>query len=233
MTWIAGVDGCRQGWCVALANLDTGARDIRIVRRFADVLALPEAPDVICVDMPIGLPDATPAGGRDCERDARAVLGPRRSSVFSTVGRKALDGRSQTEATRLSRAGGGGGISAQAWGLSGKLREVDAAMTPELQSRVYEVHPELCFWAMNGRAPMTYAKTTRPGAEHRRDALIGAGKPEDFIDAALDRTEARVDDVLDACAALWTARRIHAEKAERMPGSPVHDARGLDMAIWF
>ena len=41
------------------------------------------------------------------------------------------------------------------------------------------------------------------------------------------------DDVLDACAALWTAGRIFLGTAMRIPEIIERDARGLDMAMWF
>ena len=129
MTWVAGADGFKKGWYVVLANLDTDAWSARVVPSFATLLELPETPSVVCVDMPIGLPEHTPPGGRQCEAMARSVLGPRRSSVFSAVGRQALGCASRAEADGLSTGSGGIGIGAQAWGLAAKLREVDHAMT--------------------------------------------------------------------------------------------------------
>jgi predicted RNase H-like nuclease len=43
---------------------------------------------------------------------------------------------------------------------------------------------------------------------------------------------ARLDDVLDAFAALWVARRIEAGAARPLPPRPPRDGRGLRMAIW-
>ncbi len=58
-------------------------------------------------------------------------------------------------------------ISKQIFHLFPKMREIDALMTPELQVRVFEVHPELAFWAMNGKAPLSLPKKvkSRPYAE--------------------------------------------------------------------
>jgi predicted RNase H-like nuclease len=41
------------------------------------------------------------------------------------------------------------------------------------------------------------------------------------------------DDINDAFAVLWTARRIHAGRARVIPDPPEKDARGIDMAIWY
>jgi predicted RNase H-like nuclease len=39
------------------------------------------------------------------------------------------------------------------------------------------------------------------------------------------------DDLLDACACAWSARRIAEGRAVRFPADPPQDARGLRMAI--
>lgn len=129
MTWVAGADGCKRGWSVVLCEVETGQWATRIVAGFADLFELAEAPGIICADIPIGLHEHTPPGGRACEALARSVLGPRRSSVFSALGRQVLASLTQADAHATSLAGGGIGIGAQAWGLAAKLREVDAAMT--------------------------------------------------------------------------------------------------------
>ena len=43
---------------------------------------------------------------------------------------------------------------------------------------------------------------------------------------------AQADDILDAFALCWTARRLAAGDAIRLPELPPHDARGLRMEIW-
>src|SRR5262249_61929142 len=86
-SWFAGVDGCRGGWVVAFARRQSGELRVRVVPRFADVLAAPEAPAVIAVDIPIGLPET---GGREADRIARSFVGMRRSSVFPVPSRRAV-----------------------------------------------------------------------------------------------------------------------------------------------
>ena len=76
--WIAGADGCPIGWVVAFAR-PVGEVHVRIVPDFADVLAAPEAPIIVAVDMPIGLLDE---GTRACEIDARRLLGRSAGTVF-------------------------------------------------------------------------------------------------------------------------------------------------------
>ena len=233
MTWVAGADGFKSRWLVVLWHLDSGELRPRVVASFAGLLTLTEHPAILCVDIPIGLPATTLPGGRACEREARAVLGPRRSSVFSAVGRDALASPSRVEAHQTSRSAGGIGIGAQAWGLAHKLKDADAAMTPARQSIVHEVHPEVSFWAMRGGTPMRDSKKTPSGSAERRAALEGGGLPADQLRQHMALLKSGHDDFLDACAAAWTARRILLGQAGRFPLTPERDERGLDMTIWY
>lgn len=233
MRWVAGADGYKSRWCVVLHDLDTDEFRARIVPTFAGLLGLAERPGIVAVDIPIGLPAFTAPGGRACEREARRILGRRASSVFSAVGRGALAGASRAEADGLSRAAGGLGIGAQAWGLAEKLKEADAVMSPERQRLVHEVHPEVSFWAMNGCAAMPAGKKSPEGERDRVEALVTAGLPRGFVEALPAGLRVGRDDFLDACAAVWTAGRIAAGVAGRLPAHEDRDARGLDQAIWY
>jgi len=209
LTFVAGVDGCRGGWAVALAD-DDAIVDLRIVPRFADVLEL--GCDTFAVDMPIGLPDRGP---RACDIEARRLLGPRRSSVFPAPTRPMLEASSYADALAIA------GLSKQAFNLLPKIREVDAVMTPLLQGTVVEVHPELCFSRLIG-APCRWPKRTADGRAERI-AVVHPG---------IDRppSGAAWDDVLDACALVATARRLVVGDVERL-GDGSRDARGLRCEI--
>ena len=232
MVWLAGVDGFKHRWCVVLGNPEAHEFLPPRVGNFQDIRNLPEHPTIIAVDLPVGLPDVTLPGGRTCDRIAREIVGPRASSVFSPVGRKALQGESRAEADGLQRSAGGIGIGAQAWGLRKKLLEVDALMTPSRQDVVREVHPEVSFCTMKG-SKLDFGKKTTEGERERLEELIEQGFPENFMVAKLVGLGSRRDDFLDACAALWTATRIYRGTAQRIPATVERDSRGLDMAIWF
>jgi predicted RNase H-like nuclease len=198
-----------------------------------ELLSLSEDPKIVALDLPIGLPDITLPGGRSCERLARSLLGWRRArSVFSAVGRRALQADTRAEADEINRKGGGVGIGAQAWGLSKKLREVDALITPDRQQLIREIHPEVSFAEMSGLA-REHGKKSRAGKQERIAALVDQGFPVSFVQTVPAGVRAAQDDFLDACAAVWTAERIYRGVAKRIPEIPEHDERGLDMAIWF
>jgi predicted RNase H-like nuclease len=233
MTWVAGADGIKKGWRIVLSEIETDTWTTRDVPAFSELLKLRESPAIVCVDMPIGLHEHTPPGGRECESLARGLLGARRSSVFSALGRQTLACLTRADADAMSVAAGGIGVGAQAWGLAAKLLEVDQAMSTERQTVVFEVHPELCFWAMNGRQPMRHAKKTGAGENDRIAALVQSGVSKTFLDKMLGVLRGGRDDFIDACAAAWTARRVFEGAAERLPNKVVRDGRGLDMAMWF
>jgi len=234
--WVAGADGCRAGWIVALKDLDTGDLNLCLVESFEEILALTEEPEIIALDMPIGLLKGAQPGGRTCDRAARALLGrPRSSSVFSPPVREALRFCDYQRALEVNRASSKHrlGFSRQAFGLFPKLREVDWLMSPALQSWVKEVHPELCFLEMNCGQAVRANKKKPAGREQRRALLEEAGFWPG--QAALDRfkrKEAQPDDCLDALAACWSAERIFRGLALRLPENPEQDARDLCMEIW-
>jgi predicted RNase H-like nuclease len=215
MVAVAGVDGCRGGWVVVHEGRAAVYGD------FTRVLgALPDDA-VVAVDIPIGLADQHEPGGRDVDRAARRQLGPKRSSVFSAPPRSVLGARTLADARRR-----GGRLTLQTLNLLPRIEDVDAVMTPELRSRVFEVHPELSFAAMDGGAPVLAPKRTATGARRRQHLLarVAVEVPERPPGAALD-------DVLDACALAWSARRIADGIASRIPAVPTCDAHGLRMEI--
>jgi predicted RNase H-like nuclease len=235
MVWIAGVDGCRAGWFVVLRVAGAGEARGRVVARFTDVLALPERPERIAIDIPIGLLDAGEPGGRACDREARRLLGPRGCTVFSPPVRCALACADYCTALQTCRASSrhGLGISRQCFNLFGKLREADAAMTPARQERLIETHPELCFYEMDGGRPLEEPKRSAQGRAARVRLLQKAGFADpEGLRGQHSVSQVKADDVLDACAACWTAERHLGGGATRVPVGPPRDARGLRMEIW-
>ena len=237
MAWVAGVDGCSFGWLAVLHETSTGARISHCKKSFAEILELPENPQVIAVDMPIGLADEAIRGGRICDGSARKMLGRiRGSSVFSSPVRAALahtlDYASANCANRKSSTQEIG-LSRQSFGILRKIKEVDELMSAEIQNRVFEVHPELCFYEMNGSKPIESGKRSSAGAAERRRLLEGIGFRA-FLQSKTDclGSEAALDDLLDASAACWSARRIMEKTAVAIPENSSLDAKSLRMQIW-
>ena len=205
-----GVDAARGGW-IAVALADGRFVDAVLERRFPAVLERFEDADVIGVDVPIGLPE--PGVRRRADIEARMVVGARRSSIFFTPSRAALDAPTYSEARRIAPS-----TSAQGWALRTAILDVDRVR----DARVREVHPEVTFAVLAGE-PLAFAKRTWNGHRERLRLLQGVGiKLPEHLDAGL----VAADDVVDAAVAAWTGMRIARGEhvtfpADPLPGEPV------------
>jgi predicted RNase H-like nuclease len=199
-----GVDAARGGW-IAVALVDGRFVDAAFERRFPALLErFPEA-EVFGVDVPIGLPD--PGVRRRADLAARAIVGPRRSSVFFTPSRSALESPTYSAARAVAPD-----TSAQAWALRTGILDVDRVRDP----RVREVHPEVSFAVLAGE-PIAFAKRTWNGQHLRRRLLAEAGIE---IPHRLDAGLVGADDVLDAAVVAWTATRIARGEHMTFPADP-------------
>lgn len=229
---VAGVDGCPAGWIAALWN---GADELtlRLCPSFADVMALHA--QIIAVDMPIGLPERS---GRAPEREVRARLGERQSSVFAVPAEKAVYCAEYPEACRVNllHSDPPKKVSKQCFHLFPKMREIDGLIAPRHQSRIFESHPELAFWVMNGETPLSLPKKMKSqpypeGLDLRRSLLRRHGVPVDGLSHEYRRRDVGPDDLLDACACTFVAWRILNGRSIRFPSDPPLNARGLRMEI--
>lgn len=230
---IIGVDGCPGGWLAVSYDVEAGTLTPRVHPYFAALLAAYPNASCVAVDIPIGLAEGEP---RRCDRAARRVLGkPKASSVFPAPDPRVLTAATYEQASERSYALIGRKVTKQGFAIFPKILEVNWALTPALQGRVFEVHPEVCFWALAGGRPMEHAKRTKEGFEERRALLAEAFGPAvpKRDDAGRWARPASPDDVLDAIVAAWTARRAAQGKAGRLPPEPAVDARGLRMEMIY
>ncbi|MGE0005138.1 MAG: DUF429 domain-containing protein [Parvibaculaceae bacterium] len=231
-TLVAGVDGCPAGW---IATLWDGAGELssRLCADFAEVMTLPAA--IVAVDMPVGLPERS---GRPPEREVRTRLGERRSSVFAVPAGKAVYCTDYRDAcaVNLLHSDPPRKVSKQCFHLFPRMREIDALIAPAHQSRIFESHPELAFWVMNGETPLALPKKLkgRPhpgGLALRRELLRKHGVPVDTLAHHYRRHDVGPDDLLDACACTFVAWRIFNRRSIRFPADPPLNDRGLRMEI--
>ncbi len=228
---VIGVDGCPGGWIAAVWGVGL---DFHLCPTFTDILALAGEP--IAVDMPIGFDSVCSPGGREAERAARATLERgRKSSVFPSPARAVIAANPATlaeaNAINVANSNPPKRLSAQCFGLMKKLVELDLLMTPDLQQRVFESHPELAFWAMSGEKSVAPSKKTPEGHRIRLNLLRGAGLPLPEVLPVFSASRVARDDILDACACAWVARRILEKKHFCFPANPPMDAKGLRMEI--
>lgn len=226
---VAGIDGARGGWVVVTVGCEGNeATDVRLVPDLRGVIAQIDTGTLAAaaIDIPIGL---AADGPRRADIEARQRLGTRRSSVFPAPVRSVLAATTYEEACALSRAACGKAIPMQLFNILPKIREVDTLITPERQQRLFEMSPELSLAMLSG-APMAHGKTTPAGRAERIDALgrvFGAEEIERHL--CEPPRGARRDDVLDAFAGAWTARRHATGQQLRLGGDT--DERGLRMEV--
>jgi len=238
--WVAGVDGCKAGWIAAFVGANHEDVRLRVVEHFTDVFAAPEEPCLVAVDIPIGLPAHIGPQGRGPERAVRPLLGNRQSSVFAVPSRGAVYERDYREACRvaLETSDPPKKVSKQLFMIAPKIREVDETLrnTLSLADRVFEVHPEVAFWRLNGGRALPEPKKVKgrpfgPGLALRRTLLAANG----FSKAATEQAAppgAAIDDLLDSLACAAIARRILDGVAAPFPDPPLRDEFGLPVAIW-
>ena len=225
---VAGVDGCRSGWIAVEAQSDLSKAELKFAPNWHD---LKSTARIVCVDMPIGL---SRNGVRQCEVEARTLIAPHGSRVFKTLPRESLKFAQEkwNEANQWSKSQGHGGISKQIWNIRPKIKELDRALEPSDQSRVYESHPELAFARLNGRA--LESKHSAAGLSVRKQLLLRAGftKLDDWLQR-LRGNGAKPDDLYDACVLVLTARNILRGEGLFVPTVEQRDSRGFRMAIAY
>ena len=228
---LAGIDGCPNAW-IAVTQAGDGAivsHHISDLETFLDQ----HQPRVVAIDIPIGLVES---GARACDVEARRLLGKRKTSVFPAPILPAIAARDRLAAHEISMAIHGKGVASQSFGIYAKVKEVDDLLhaRPDLRDSIYEIHPELSFYAWNGDRPMSNPKRTGPGFMERVSLVESVFGPDAFnqVRANHRRTRVAEDDILDAFAALWTARRIAFGTALTCPTPPQTSPTGLRMAMW-
>jgi predicted RNase H-like nuclease len=199
---VLGVDGCPGGW-VAVELADgafTGARFAAELRTLVDTTTVA----VVAVDMPLGLRDE---GWRAADHAARAVLGPRRASVFLVPPRSVWQHADFAAANAHCRLLTGSGLTQQTWGLRHKVLEADA-LRERMPGRLYEVHPEVAFAAM--------AVRPRTDPAEAWFAMVAAGR--------------ETGDLLPGDVLAADARAVVARGA--VPGVPAHAPLAYAKTTW-
>jgi len=240
---VAGVDGCKAGWFVAIASATRqsdrsdapGVFELKsscIASSFVEVLSKTRDCELVCVDIPIGLSNG--AKPRECDVAARKFLrGQRASSVFPAPIRPCLLAEDYKTASGICFERSGKKLNRQSFALLKKIRQVDGLMTPALQRRVREIHPEISFWALNNQEAIQQNKKTVPGQAQRHKLLQRIFTDMDNILSKLPTVGFAMDDAFDALAAAWTAGQAVIGKAETLPKNPELDGKGLRMEILY
>ena len=208
-----GVDGCSVGWIAVQFDKDS----YEAAGLYENIEELwvdhGDAAEQILIDVPIGLFENSNAK-RPCDDVARKKLSPNRhSSVFPVPVRPAVHEESYEDAKETQEKRTDGSLGVQSWAITDKIAELDSFLReaePDARGTIREAHPEVCFWALNGKSATEYSKTGQPAAAfwERIEILeaIDGEIVDDIRDASTD-LDAKVgnDDVIDAFALALTA----------------------------
>ena len=114
--------------------------------------------------------------GRLCDYEAKDKIGDLKSAVFKTPSRQTIEEVGKLPegclpATHLQyrfKQSAVKGISLQTFAIAHKVAEVDEIMRCRVdnkQPEIREVHPEVCFWALNKGGPL---KSRKKGKKERK-----------------------------------------------------------------
>lgn len=233
----AGVDACKGGWVVAKSKTwPCRERPVMaICADFTSVIALTADCNRVAVDIPIGIPSGKQV--RLCDREAKAFLQKNEHSpaaVFFTPPRESLSAENPAEFQKLHTTARKVGAGYPVWGIVSKIKQADEVMSPELQERVIEFHPELA-WLRLARQNLTTKHDNEGIAERKKTLMKFVPELErilrwkDFLGRA-----AAIDDLLDALVGIGVARDSLRGSTYRLPNQVEEvDKKGLRMEIWY
>ena len=243
-----GVDGCRCGW-VSVGFNDIGEYELKAFFTFEELVEYYHAAKLILVDMPIGLPEG--AEERLSDPEAKAHLGSRKQTVFRAPTRQAMTHLAGNPGDRegakaIEQRITGKLLTNQTLEIMPKINEVDRVMRSRGQNanpEIREIHPEVCFWALNDRRPMNYKKVESAGVKERLSVLglveerttdIFAAGCSEFPGKGTNKVVAE-DDILDALAVAVTAYRGSPDRLQALPENKEcqRDGKGLRMEMVF
>ena len=193
------------------------------------------ASDLTLIDIPIGL-KSSGSEERQCDCEARKLLGRRGSSVFPAPCRQALECRDYAEGSSVNQSVTGRKLSRQSWAIVRKISEVDSVVRnlPE-RRKLREMHPEICFMALNGGEPMGHNKKKAAGQAERL-AVLSLYRPD--AETIFQEGRARWlkkdlanDDILDALIGAVVASRP--DWLVSLPMPPEEDDLGLSMEMVY
>jgi predicted RNase H-like nuclease len=215
-----GLDGFRQGWVAAWIE-DSGDHGFSYSRSAAELLSGPF--ERAMIDVPIGLPER---GYRLCDREAKKLVG---SAVFLGVRRNIWAFADCDAANEFywQSEGRGRGISRQLWGIRGKVQEIDEFISPQLQGKVMETHPEVVFWKLAGEKAFAKKKSAEGRAERIRILKENGFTQIDSLMVQRKGSGIGRDDLIDACVCAIAAR-----DAKHILGGDL-DSRGLRMEMHY
>lgn len=227
-----GLDACKSGWFYIALSKESF--DFGVVTKAEQLLAISSPSTRLFIDIPIGLTNTA----RQCDIEARKRLGKRKSSVFPSPSRAALNASSYEDANQKNVAASGKKLSKQSYAIMPKIKEIDQLIQskPLAKTIIKEVHPELCFWALNKEIPLEHYKKTTAGFQERLNILkhYDLNAEANIARAFLHSSSLGVarDDVVDAFVNALTASFPDA-LLRKLPETTNYDEYGIAMQMLY
>ena len=221
---VAAVTPCPGGWLVASAKLHAATfapEDPRVLAKFAEVFEERPQFDVIALNAPIGYPD-DPEEGRTCDRAARKLLGRRAMTVRNAPTRETVESGLVRLDERLDA------VSLVLLAALRRGRGRDAAVPPAHRLRGPPRAQLLRHQLGHAAQALEAHRGGRRGAARAAREADPRHPPRPRLRAA---TGCRRRTSTTSAALLWTARRIFAKAATRIPEHPEWDTEGLRREI--
>ena len=227
MSSVIGIDGCKAGWIIA-KTLENESISFQIIKNLNDLKRINVSH--IGIDIPLQL---SHTGKRYAEIEARSLLKNRACTIFTPPTLNALRAKNYMDACEVNFKECGKRISKQSWNLFPKIKEAQEFLENKSinKLRVFEVHPELSFMAMNDMSLVQASKKTDIGREIRIK-LIQKFFPKFSFESVRNeykKNQALDDDILDSVSVLWSTQRIVDNIANFVPKDP----KRIDMRIYF
>ena len=227
MSSVIGIDGCKAGWIIA-KTLENESISFQIIKNLNDLKRINVSH--IGIDIPLQL---SHTGKRFAEIEARSLLKNRACTIFTPPTLNALRAKNYMDACEVNFKECGKRISKQSWNLFPKIKEAQEFLDNKSinKLRVFEVHPELSFMAMNDMSLVQASKKTDIGREIRIK-LIQKFFPKFSFESVRNeykKNQALDDDILDSVSVLWSTQRIVDNIANFVPKDP----KRIDMRIYF
>jgi predicted RNase H-like nuclease len=194
-----GIDSAPGGWVAAFLQK---SRFTSVVF-YQTLLSIPHLRQAkaIFIDMPIGLP-AFHQYPRRCDREAKAFLGKRHSSIFYAPPRNLIGYRDYHAANALMKQKCQQGMSRQSFNIIPKIIELDHFIRggKNRQLPIYEAHPEVCLTQLwSAQQSGIQSKHTSMGISQRKTLIMNyAQNAVEFWPAAEPKETQKIDDMLDA-----------------------------------
>jgi predicted RNase H-like nuclease len=227
---LGGVTPCPGGWLVLpgrLAGVTVVAEEAFVLKTLMEVLDYRPKFDFGAVNIPFGYPEYPNQQYRQCDKEARSILGwPRMVSVRPVPSRAALFAKTRKEAVKIEPWLTKNDFRHFRW-----LKEAATEIQPFHSRSFYSANADLSFMQMNGDEPLATSPYHEDGQVERLE-LVRAKLPG--VDDVLSRVPpdgAGQIHMLEAGAMLWTARRASGRAISRLPLDPEWDAAGIRVEI--